>query len=148
MRLLWVVSTWPAPHTDVMTVLTPITTVSAVAGIISSTLLVALPFIATQAREVNAVRTIDVTLSRYAFSPERIEIDRGETVRLNVVSTDGPHGFQVEELGLDVRIPARGRAETVELTPGQAGTFAVTCSVYCGSGHRRMKAWLMVTPGR
>ena len=131
-----------------MTPITPLTKVSAAAGIISTALLVALPFVATQARGVNAVRTIDVTLSRYAFSPERIELERGETVRLNVVSSDGPHGFQVEELGLDVRIPARGRAESFELTPDAAGTFAVTCSVYCGSGHRRMKAWLIVTPGR
>jgi plastocyanin len=30
--------------------------------------------------------------SRYAFSPERIEVRVGERVRLNVVSVDGTHG--------------------------------------------------------
>jgi len=35
---------------------------------------------------------------------------------------------------------------TVELTPKEAGTFEITCSEYCGSGHGRMKAWLIVTP--
>jgi cytochrome c oxidase subunit 2 len=127
----------------------PVTTfVQAAAGIVSSALLLALPFVATQARGGDAVRTIDVTLSRYAFSPDRIEIGQGETVRLKVVSVDGPHGFEVKELGLNVRVPTRGRAETLELTPSEAGTFPVTCSVYCGSGHGRMKAWLIVTPGR
>jgi len=68
-------------------------------------------------------------------------------VRLNVVSADGTHGFQVKELGLNTRIPAGGRTMTVELTPKEAGTFEIKCSEYCGSGHGRMKAWLIVRPG-
>jgi len=36
---------------------------------------------------------------------------------------------------------------SVELTPTKVGTFQITCSEYCGSGHSRMKAWLIVTPG-
>jgi len=132
-----------------MTAITPVTkAVAGAAAILGSALLVALPIVTTQARDGEAVRTIDVTLSRYAFSPERIEIGRGETVRLNVVSADGPHGFEVKALGLNVRVPTRGTAETLELTPTEAGTFPVTCSVYCGSGHGRMKAWLIVTPGK
>ena len=94
-----------------------------------------------------ATRTIDVRLSRYAFSPERIEVRLGERVSLNVLSVDGAHGFQVKELGLDARTPARGRTVVLELTPTKAGTFQITCSEYCGSGHSRMKAWLIVTPG-
>jgi len=41
----------------------------------------------------HSTRTIDVKLSRYAFSAERIEVRLGEPVRLNVVSVDGTHGF-------------------------------------------------------
>ena len=63
-----------------------------------------------------------------------------------VVSADGAHGFQVKELGLNARVPAGGRMVTVELTPKEAGTFEIDCSEYCGSGHRRMKAWLIVRP--
>jgi cytochrome c oxidase subunit 2 len=148
-RPLWVAGSPPGLHTDGMTATTPVTTfVAGAAGIISSTLLLALPLVATQARDAQAMRTIEVRLSRYAFSPARIEIGLGETVRLDVVSMDGPHGFQVEELGLNVRLSTRGKAETLEVTPHHAGTFPVTCSVYCGNGHDRMKAWLIVTPGR
>ena len=61
--------------------------------------------------------TTFVTVSRYAFSPERIEVRVGERVWLNVVSVDGAHGFQVKALGLNAGIPADGRTLTFELTP-------------------------------
>jgi cytochrome c oxidase subunit II len=115
----------------------------------AATLLLALPFAVPLAPyAVDPIRTIDVTLSRYAFSPERIEVRLGERVRLHVISTDRTHGFQIRKLGLDERIPAGGTTTNVELTPTKAGTFEITCSEYCGSGHGRMKAWLIVRPDR
>ena len=111
------------------------------------TLLLALPFLVALVPDaLDATRTIDVTVSRHAFSPERIEIQVGERVRLNVVSVDGTHGFQVKALGLNVGIPAGGRSVTVELRPKEVGTFEITCSEYCGRGHGRRKASLIVTP--
>ena len=64
-----------------------------------------------------------------------------------VVSADGTHGFQMKKLGLNAHIPAGGRTVTVTLTPREVGTFEINCSEYCGNGHRRMKAWLIVRPG-
>ena len=98
-------------------------------------------------RGADAARTIDVTLSRYAFSPEHIHVRLGERVRLNVMSADRVHGFEVKRLDLKARIPAGGGAVSVELTPKEAGTFEITCSEYCGAGHSRMKASLVVTGG-
>jgi len=94
----------------------------------------------------DSIRTVDVALSRYTFSPERIEGRVGELVRFQVVSTDGTHGFQVKALGLNVRVPADGTVAVVDLTPGKAGTFRISCSEYCGTGHGRMEAWLVVSP--
>jgi len=131
-----------------MTGATKVTTfVAGAAGVIGTALLLALPLAVAQAPDSDSIRTIDVTLSRFTFSPERIELRLGERVRLNVVSADSAHGFQVKELGLNVRTPARGRPVTVELTPKAPGTFQINCSEYCGSGHSRMKALLIVTPG-
>jgi cytochrome c oxidase subunit 2 len=110
-------------------------------------LLLASLFVISQASEgADSIRTIDVTLSRYAFSPERIELRLGERVRLNVVSADRTHGFEVKALGVNARIPAGGGTVTVELAPKTTGTFEVECSEYCGAGHGRMKGWLIVTP--
>jgi cytochrome c oxidase subunit 2 len=113
-----------------------------------SALFLMLHLVAAQAGDTaDSTRTIDVKLSRYAFSPERIEVRIGERVLLNVASVDRAHGFEVKELGLNVRTTSRGRTVAVELTPTKVGTFQITCSEYCGSGHSRMKAWLIVTPG-
>ena len=148
-RALWVVDSLAALHDDHMKGPTKMTTfVTKAAGLIGSALLLALPFVVAQARETDPTRSIDVKLSKYAFSPERIEVRLGERVWLNIVSVDVPHGFQVKELGLNVRIPAGGKAVTIELTPKEAGTFEIHCSEYCGRGHGRMKAWLIVTPGK
>jgi cytochrome c oxidase subunit II len=98
--------------------------------------------------ETDAVRTIDVTVSRFAFSPARIELRAGERTRLNIASADGTHGFQVKELDVDVEIPGGGETMSIEITPEQAGTFTVRCSEYCGRGHNRMTASLIVAPPR
>ena len=114
-------------------------------GLLGGALLLALQAAGAQTRGPDPIRTIDVTLSRYAFSPERIEVRVGEQVLLNIASLDSAHGLQVKELGLNARVPARGRTVAV-LTPKKAGTFPIACSEYCGTGHSRMKAWLTVTP--
>lgn len=116
---------------------------------VAPTLLLAIPFaVGLAPHAVETTPTIEVRLSRFAFSPERIEVPLGEPVRLSVVSTDGTHGFQIKALGLNARIPAGERTTAVELTPKEAGTFEITCSEYCGSGHRRMRASLIVRPDR
>ena len=109
-------------------------------------LVLTLLLVVVQAQTTDSIRTIDVALSRYAFSPERIEVRLGEPVRLNVVSMDTTHGFQVKALGLNVRTPTRGKTVTIDFTPKEAGTFRISCSEFCGSGHSRMQAWLIVGP--
>ena len=52
----------------------------------------------------------------------------------------------MKALGLNVGSPAGGRSVTVELTPKEVGTFEINCSEYCGRGHGRRKASLIVTP--
>jgi cytochrome c oxidase subunit 2 len=121
--------------------------VTAAAGLISGVLFLTHPPAVAETRQTDSIRTINVQLSRYAFSPERIEVRLGERVRLHVVSVDGTHGFQVKALGVNVRIPSAGTAVTVDLAPKEAGTFPINCSEYCGSGHRRMTASLIVTAG-
>jgi cytochrome c oxidase subunit II len=111
-------------------------------GALLLTLLIAV----VRARTTDSIRTVDVALSRFTFSPQRVEARVGEPIRLHIVSTDGTHGFQVKALGLNVRVPAGGTVVTIDLTPAAAGTFRINCSEYCGSGHGRMEAWLIVSP--
>jgi|SRR2546422_5634552 heme/copper-type cytochrome/quinol oxidase subunit 2 len=92
----------------------------------SATLLLALPFVVAMVPAVaHSSRTIDVTMSRSAMVPEQIDMQVGERVRLNVMSTDGAHAFQVKGLHLDARIPAGGGTVTVDFTPTEAGIFQI-----------------------
>jgi cytochrome c oxidase subunit 2 len=101
------------------------------------------------ARQVSGaadVRTIDVTASRFQFEPATIPVAQGETVRLRLRSSDRSHAFAIKAFRVKALIPGGGETITVEFVADQAGTFAFTCSEYCGTGHSRMKGTLVVRP--
>ena len=88
-------------------------------------------------------REINVTAYQWKFDPEVIKVKNGEKVRLLVKSIDVRHGFAIAEYGLDVKIDP-GQVVPVEFVADKSGTFSAYCSVPCGSGHRSMKASLIV----
>ena len=92
-----------------------VTTLVATAAALAGHGLLLILTLVAQTLETQPVRSIDVTLSRYAFSPERIEVRLGERIVLNVRSLDGAHGLQVKELGLNARV-AGARAAGVGRT--------------------------------
>ena len=113
----------------------------------SATLLLALPFVVAMVPAfANPGRTIEITVSRSGISPERIEVQVGERVRLNVTSADGAHAFQVKGLRLDAPIPAGGETVTFDLMPTEPGMFEIECAGDGGPGHSGMKARFVVTP--
>ncbi len=92
------------------------------------------------------VREFVVVAEKFAFTPERIEVTQGERVRVTVRSADTTHGWAIEAFDVDVLARKGGRPETVEFVADRAGTFEITCSEYCGRGHKRMKGVFVVKP--
>lgn len=92
------------------------------------------------------VRTFDVTASRFKFDPAVLEVVEGNEVRLNVHSADTTHGFAIKEFDVKVKVPKGGDAVSVTFVASRPGTFDITCSEYCGPGHKTMKARLVVAP--
>ena len=91
-------------------------------------------------------RTIEVSAGEYKFQPEVIEVTEGERVVLKARVTDGKkHGLQIKEYGVKVTLPKTGEVVPIEFVAGKPGTYTIACSVYCGSGHSRMKARLVVS---
>lgn len=90
-------------------------------------------------------RRVEVTASRYAFTPSEITVRQGETVELVLRSLDTEHGLEVKAYKLKVGIPKGGAEVTASFQAGQPGRYPMTCSEYCGSGHRRMRGELVVT---
>lgn len=93
---------------------------------------------------VEDVKTIDVTASRFHFEPATITVAEGDRVRLRLHSADRTHGFAIKALHVKAPIPKSGEAVTVEFVADQAGSFNITCSEYCGTGHGGMKGKLVV----
>jgi heme/copper-type cytochrome/quinol oxidase subunit 2 len=68
------------------------------------------------------VERLELTISRSGFRPTRLEVRRGEAVRLTVRSADEEHCFAIDAFRVEKRVlPARPVA--VDLVPDKAGTF-------------------------
>lgn len=94
----------------------------------------------TRSSEVKEFR---MTAKQFVFEPETIEIHKGDKVRLIVTSTDIPHGISIPEYGINERLDP-GKPATIEFTADKEGTFTAFCSVFCGSGHSKMKGRIIV----
>lgn len=88
------------------------------------------------ATKVSTVREIPVTVSSWSFSPNRIEVNKGDLVRL--VFTTGQdevplyngHGFGIEGYNINVFL-VKGTTQTVEFEADKAGTFVFRCTSFC-----------------
>jgi cytochrome c oxidase subunit 2 len=89
-------------------------------------------------------RTIEVVAKRFAFTPSKIEVVEGETVRLLVKSADGVHGLGIKKFKVSEEIPRGGQPITIEFTATAVGEFEILCSEFCGKGHEEMSAKLVV----
>ena len=91
----------------------------------------------------SSVPVVEITAKRFAFSPDRITLKRGETVKLRIHSEDVIHGFFVRPLRIDEEIPA-GQTTEVTVTPQTAGTFLTICDHFCGANHGNMAMTIVV----
>ena len=89
------------------------------------------------------VPVIDITAKRFAFSPDKITLKKGQTVKLRLHSEDVTHGFFLRPLKLDQEIPA-GATTEVTVTPQQAGSFTIICDHFCGANHGNMNMTIKV----
>jgi cytochrome c oxidase subunit II len=82
-------------------------------------------------------RVIEVHAQRYAFEPSSITLQRGETIRLRLISDDVPHSLLVQGLGID-ETASKSRPGDLVFTATRTGDFAGRCGRFCGSGHGKM----------
>mgnify|MGYP001559487528 CR=1 FL=1 len=57
----------------------------------------------------------------------------------------GVHGFAVPDLGINVPV-APGQTVTIDIPTDNVGTFALFCSIQCGSGHSDMRGQIVIEP--
>ncbi len=86
---------------------------------------------------------IEIQAMKFDFTPETVEVKRGQAVTLVLTSIDRIHGFKMPEFGVRTDI-VPGEETRVTITPEKAGTFVFFCDVFCGDGHEEMSGTLVV----
>src|SRR5688572_26804295 len=88
-------------------------------------------------------REFTIRARRYAFSPSRVEVTRGDIVRITVITEDVAHSFTIDEYRIAKRI-APGQTVTFEFRADRAGRFVFYCSMTADERCREMRGELVV----
>ena len=80
--------------------------------------------------------------SQFAWRPV-LQLERGETYRLLVSSTDVQHGLSLQPVNLNYQV-LPGYLSVIEITPDEVGEFPIVCNEFCGLGHHVMTGLIVV----
>ncbi len=88
-------------------------------------------------------RTFRIDARQYAYSPSELKVNAGDTVNIQLVSTDVVHGLYVD--GYDVSVEADpGQSTTLSFVADKPGSFRFRCNITCGAMHPFMIGKLTV----
>ncbi|PIN74862.1 cytochrome C oxidase subunit II [Candidatus Woesearchaeota archaeon CG10_big_fil_rev_8_21_14_0_10_37_12] len=90
------------------------------------------------------IKELTIDAHNWAFTQENVVINKGDTVRIKVTSSEGIHGLKLPEFDIETGPISPGQEETVEFVADKTGTFEYKCNVPCGPGHREMKGKITV----
>ena len=79
-------------------------------------------------------RTFRVEAHQYSYSPSELQVNPGDTVTIQLVSTDVVHGLYVDGYGISVEADP-GQTKTLTFVADKAGSFRFRCNVTCGAMH-------------
>ncbi len=106
-------------------------------------------FSGAQAEDLDSIDiNMRVIAGAWQWDPDRIEIPAGATVNMSIVNEDPfAHGFAINELGLDQRLPSNQTTEFSFVANLEPGEYEFFCSVFCGTGHFGQRGTLVITEG-
>jgi heme/copper-type cytochrome/quinol oxidase subunit 2 len=88
-------------------------------------------------------RTFRIDARQFAYSPSELTVNPGDTVKIQLVSTDVVHGLYID--GYDLSVEADpGQTATMTFTANKPGSFRFRCNVTCGAMHPFMIGKLTV----
>jgi len=86
---------------------------------------------------------LTVTVRKYAFSPARIDVVKGDYVKVTLIAQDIPHSFVIDEYRIAKRV-APGKPITFEFRADRPGTFAFYCDLSSDEGCKDTRGHLVV----
>lgn len=81
-----------------------------------------------------------IKATNFAFDKQEYHLKKGVPVKITLDNAEGTHGVLIP--GLELNLDTKHKSQVV--TPEKAGTFEMTCSVFCGAGHSAMIAKVIV----
>ena len=99
-------------------------------------------------------RTFRVEAGQFAYSPAELQVNPGDSVTIELVSTDVVHGLYIDGYGVSVEADP-GQTTTVTFVANRPGSFRFRCNVTCGAMHPFMigkftvgrNSWLIRSAG-
>jgi heme/copper-type cytochrome/quinol oxidase subunit 2 len=79
-------------------------------------------------------RTFRIEARQFSYSPSELTVNPGDTVKLELVSTDVVHGLYIDGYGISVEADP-GQTATITFVADKPGTFRFRCNVTCGAMH-------------
>ncbi len=93
--------------------------------------------------QTGETKEFNLIASNWNFIPNKIEVNLGDEVILNMKSVEGYHGIALLDFGVNEYL-APGEEVSVNFIADKQGTFSFFCNVPCGSGHRDMGGQFIV----
>lgn len=129
-------------------------------------LAVTIPLIIRSLPHEPKTREINLVAKKYGFSPERIVVNRGDTLIIKPTSQDVTHGFYLDGYPVEFIIKQQGvafqkytwedengqtqtdwdKVSEIEFTADKAGKFIFRCTQICGNLHPFMTGEIVVRP--
>ena len=88
-------------------------------------------------------KEFNITAKKWEFLPNKIEVNKGDKVILNVKSIDVAHGITLMNFGINKFLNPNEEIK-IEFIADKRGRFNFFCNVFCGSGHNEMNGVLIV----
>ena len=102
-------------------------------------------------RIVRNGKFVDVymTAVRSHFTPDRLEVNQGDTVRLHITNLeqaeDQTHGFTINMYNVNLSLEP-GKHENVTFVADAPGVFPMYCTEFCSALHLEMAGYMLVKP--
>jgi cytochrome c oxidase subunit II len=90
-----------------------------------------------------SAKEFSITARRDAFTPAKIEVARGDVVKISFIAEDMPHTFTIDSYRISKRA-SPGQSATIEFHAEIPGTHAYYCSLSTDDCCRHMRGELVV----
>lgn len=87
----------------------------------------------------------EVRARKFVYTPNIIKVNKGDLVRIRLVSEDVHHGFFIDGYGIKTSAHP-GQEGSLKFLADKVGRFSFRCSVTCGALHPYMIGHLYVSP--